>query len=366
MYKLIPGIIIWMLGISVSVIAQNRTHVIQSGETLYSIAREYNVTVQNLKEWNNLQTNELSIGQKLVVNQRSSDRTITHIVKAQETLFSISKKYNVNISEIRSWNGLSGNNLRIGQELVIHQKENDDKDSQSSGSSIVVTNPAQSNTYYTVKSGDTLYGIARAHDMTVDEITELNNLRSNTLSIGQRLTVKANSAPPSVATSAEESFPQGKFLSYRAESTLSLDQLLEKFQMTEAEFKALNPEFSSNSLPRGKKATVLVPATITYSNPYLTNTNLQSLGDTRISRYSASEEGKTTTNGELYNAKELTAAHSNIAMGTIIYIQNPQNNRGVYVRINDRISGSGLKLSDKAWKALDVSSSNPSVQIFQE
>lgn len=366
-YKLCLGMCLWMLSISVTALAQNKSHMVRPGETLYSIAREYDVSVQDLKHWNSLKTNQLSIGQELVIDQRSPADSITHIVEAQETLYSISKKYGVNISEIRAWNNLTGNNLKTGQHLTIHPNDRSTGSSESSpGNSLVVDSSAQNNTYYTVKSGDTLYRIAREHDMAVDELKKLNNLRSNTLSIGQRLTVKANSAPPSVETSVTASSPQGRFLSYRAESTLSLNEVLKKFEMTEAEFQALNPDFTSTSLGKGQKVTVLAPPTSTYSNPYRADANLENLGETGIARYSASEKGKTTTNGELYNPAELTAAHSNIAMGTVIYIQNPHNNRGIYVRINDRLSGGGLKLSDKAWKALDISSVNPSVQIFQD
>lgn len=367
MYQRILGIFICALGISVTAFAQNRTHSVRPGETLFGIAKQYSVSVQNLKDWNDLQANQLSVGQTLIIERRTPEKPIVHTVEKQETLFSISKRYGVNISEIQSWNNLPGNNLRVGQKLTIHlEKPGRNNPQNSSDNSIVVNSSTQNNTYYTVKSGDTLYRIARIHDMTLDELRRLNDLTSNTLAIGQQLTVKSTSAPPSVADVAAESSPQGKFLSYRAKSTLSLNEVLEKFEMTEAEFKALNPDFSSLNLQKGQKATILAPPTRVYSNPYRTDADLKNLGETAVSKYSVSEKGKTTTNGELYNPDELTAAHSNIAMGTIIYVQNPKNNKGVYIRINDRLSGSGLKLSNTAWGVLALSSDKPSVKIFQD
>jgi len=93
---------------------------------------------------------------------------------------------------------------------------------------------------------------------------------------------------------------------------------------------------------------------------------LQDLGSTTVTKYSNSERAKPTTSGELYNPKALTAAHSNISLGSIIFIKNPTNQKGIYVRINDRNSGNGLKLSSAAWQALDFDNSSPKVTIYQD
>lgn len=358
-------VIICSIGWAATTYAQQNTHRVTSGETLYSIAKEYKVTVKNLREWNNLQSNELEVGQSLVVKSPAKEEAVTHIVKAEETLFSISKNYGVSITEIKTWNNLSGNTLEIGQKLKIFPDipAGSNKETRKS---IVVTNTAQQNTYYTVKSGDTLYQIARAHNMTVSELKELNDLTSNTIAVGQRLTVRASSAPPSVAESSVESSPQGKFVSYSIRETQSLEDILTKFRMDEQEFKALNPDISATSFQPGQKVTVLAPASKSYTNPYKTDASLKNLGETAVSRYSTSEKSQTTTSGELYSPAEITAAHSNIALGTVIFIENPANKKGIYIRINDRISGNGLKLSDAAWQALDFSASSPMVNIYQD
>lgn len=348
-------------------LAQQKTHTVESGETLFSIAQQYNITVQKLKEWNNLENNQLTIGQTLIVQSADQKAATTHTVEPQETLFSISKRYGVSIAEIKSWNDLSGNNLNVGQELTIYPSSGADANAgNSSDNSIVVSTTTQQNTYYTVKSGDTLYKIARAHNMTLEELKKLNDLTSNTISIGQRLTVKARSAPPSVAESSTESSPQGKFVNYRIGERQSLEAILNKFRMDEQEFRELNPDVTGSTFQIGQQVTVLAPATRRYENPYKTGAKLKDLGETPVSRYSESEEGQTTTSGELFVPEELTAAHSNIAMGTIIFIENPDNGKGIYVRINDRISSNGLKLSEGAWQALSFSSSSPRVKIYQD
>jgi rare lipoprotein A len=83
--------------------------------------------------------------------------------------------------------------------------------------------------------------------------------------------------------------------------------------------------------------------------------------------YSDADRGKATTNGELYNPDNLTAAHSNISIGSIIFVENPSNGKGIYVRINDRITNAGLKLSHSAFRILDLIPNQPqSVSIYTD
>jgi LysM repeat protein len=354
-----------LLCLAPSLWAQNTTHTVQQGETLFSIAQQYDAEVDQIRAWNNLSGNELAVGQTLIVNKSGADEAITHTVQSKETLFSISKQYNVRIAELKRWNELSNNNLEIGQELTIYPSQAADQQQQS----IVVDKETQQNTYYVVKSGDSLYEIANEHDMTLEELKTLNNLSSNTIRVGQRLTVRGDPAPPpSVSESSEsvQSSPQGKFVVYTVSgSSVSIQEILNKFQMDEQEFRALNPGVSASTFQAGRKLTVLAPPTESYKNPYLSSSNLQDLGATSVSKYSESEKAKPTTSGELYNPADLTAAHSNISLGSVIFIKNKQNQKGIYVRINDRHSGNGLKLSSAAWQALNFNSSMPTVTIYQ-
>ena len=95
----------------------------KSGENLSLIAKKYQCTVTNLKEWNNLTTTSLKVGQKLKVyppTKTSSGGSITHTVKSGDNLWDIAKKYDVSVEQIRKLNGLSSNAvLKIGQKLII-------------------------------------------------------------------------------------------------------------------------------------------------------------------------------------------------------------------------------------------------------
>lgn len=110
-------------------------HIVKPKETVFSISRMYDVSIEDLKKWNNLTSNMLEIDQRLIIKEniesnstankpetkvagRSSGKQY-HVVEPKETLYSISKKYNVAIDELRDWNSLIGNEISIGQELIV-------------------------------------------------------------------------------------------------------------------------------------------------------------------------------------------------------------------------------------------------------
>ena len=146
-------------------------YVVDSGDTLWSIARKYNLSVNELKALNNLSSNALSVGQRLIVGKESSN---DYVVSAGDTLWAIARKFNVSVDDIKALNNLSSNNLSIGMILKIPLYSNKQNEETN---------------VYVVKSGDSLWSIARMFNSTVDEIKSLNSLKSNVLRIGQRLVV---------------------------------------------------------------------------------------------------------------------------------------------------------------------------------
>lgn len=344
------------------------THTVQAGQTLFSIARHYDLAVSDLRQWNELDSDDLSIGQIIRVKPPQTENQLIHTVEPGETLFSLSRRYNVTIAEIQQWNDLETSNLSTGMELTIFRPESDDSqetiqpaeatDTDSiERESIVRQREGGRNTYYTVRSGDSLYRIANQHGLTVEELKQLNNLESDMLRVGQRLTVPSEQpSAPSVAEGAEESTPQGRFVQYRVQSGETGRSILEKFQMTEAELFALNPGLNMNQVSAGQRVTVLLPPTRSFDNPYRSGSDLENLGSVSVFRYSQNDVASPTTSGELYNPEQLTAAHPNIALGRVIYIENASNGNGIFVKINDRHSGDGLKISSAAYDMLDFSS----------
>ncbi len=103
---------------------EQKIHVVKSGENLSLIAKKYKCTVTKLKEWNNLKSTTLKVGQKLKVyppvQSSTNNSATTHIVKSGDNLWDISRKYGVSVEQIRRLNGLNSNAvLKIGQKLII-------------------------------------------------------------------------------------------------------------------------------------------------------------------------------------------------------------------------------------------------------
>ena len=148
-------------------------YIVKPLDTLYSIANKYNMSVQELKSINNLNTDNLYVGQKLLLVPENISEDNIYIVKLGDTLYSIAKRYNISVKDLIDANGIDDNIIVVGQQLVIP----------------VDSNNNDTDNYYIVKSGDTLYSIARRFNTTVNEIQELNGLVNNILSIGQELKI---------------------------------------------------------------------------------------------------------------------------------------------------------------------------------
>ena len=149
--------------------ATDEEYVVKKGDSLYSIAKKYNTSVDNLKSINNIITDSLAIGQIIKLPKKSSMDDNSYIVKKGDSLYSIAKTYNTSVDKLKEINNLTSNALAIGQVLKLPSSN------------------ASENVVYTVKKGDSLYSIAREYGTTVDAIKKLNNITSNTLSIGQKL-----------------------------------------------------------------------------------------------------------------------------------------------------------------------------------
>ena len=153
----------------------NKTYTVKSGDTLWSIAKRFGISVDELKKINNLTSNSLRVGQTLILSKKEEEpiEENTYVVKQGDTLYSIARIYNINVDELKNINNLTSDTLSIGQVLKLNNDNNTD------------------NNYieYIVKKGDNLYSIARKFNVSVDSIKRKNNLKTNVLSIGQSLII---------------------------------------------------------------------------------------------------------------------------------------------------------------------------------
>ena len=196
------------------------TYVVQKGDSLYSIAQKFNTTVDKLKELNNLTSNNLSIGQVLVISEEQgsspSDDYIIYTVKRGDSLWNIARDFDTTVDAIIDLNNLGTTALSVGQTLKIPQK-------------------TESSLTYTVKSGDSLWKIANSFGVTVDSIIQTNNLSSTTLSIGQQLII------PGASTTPEPTPPEDNETQlYVVKSGDSLWSIARQFNTTVSEIRATN------------------------------------------------------------------------------------------------------------------------------
>lgn len=157
--------------------ANENYYIVKKGDSLWSIANKYGITVDKLKDMNNLNNNMISVGQKLLIKDTSSspDVGVYYTVVAGDTLYGIANKYNLTVDELKKMNNLKSNNLTINQKLLVSGTGEDNNSSNYDT--------------YIVKSGDSLWSIASRYNTTVDKLKDINNLSSNMLSIGQKLLV---------------------------------------------------------------------------------------------------------------------------------------------------------------------------------
>lgn len=149
-------------------------YIVKRGDTLYSIALKNNTTVDKLRELNNLNTNTLTIGQILALPiETDIDEYDIYVVNKGDSLWSISRKFNIDINDLIELNNLNDLTLQINQSILVpKQQENIETD------------------IYIVKKGDTLWSISNKLNIPVQTLKELNNLNSNLLKVNQQLKIK--------------------------------------------------------------------------------------------------------------------------------------------------------------------------------
>jgi membrane-bound lytic murein transglycosylase D len=188
-------------------------HVVQKGETLYSISKLYNVSMENLQTWNHLNGGPLSVGKELSLKGPVSAEVVAaipamtageakaaareHVVVAGETLYAIARKYGVTIQNLLDWNNLTDNSpVSIGQKLVVVEPAEEVSAPESKPTTAIapVSTPVQSTATGTithkVAAGESMYQISRKYGVTIKEIMEWNNKADFNVTLGENLTIK--------------------------------------------------------------------------------------------------------------------------------------------------------------------------------
>lgn len=269
---------------------ENTIYTVQKGDSLYSIAKKFNTNVSTIKSANNLQNNLITIGQKLVIPgfTDSTGSNITYVVQKGDSLYTIASKYYTTVNDIKSYNNLTSNILSIGQTLRIPSKD----------TIIIEPDTAAPTNTYTVQYGDTLYSIARNNNLDVNELIRLNNLTDYELYVGQIL---------KLPTLAGEEVSDNEYVVQKGDTLYSIAR---KYNITVDEIKRLN-NLSSNNLSIGQ---VLKISKNDSKDNLTNNTYVVQRGDTL---YSIARKYDTSVN----DIKEKNNLTSNVlSIGQILYI----------------------------------------------
>ncbi len=198
-------------------------HVVERGETLYSISRKHSISVEQLKLFNNLDSERIFVGQKIYLipsvtakNEYVTVRPIPergyHVVQRGETVYRISKMYDLEIMEILEYNNLETFDILENQKIwLIPDRVTPDPQQKRVTEESVETEPEEE-TYHIVQAGENLFRISLRYGMTVDQLKELNDLVTDEISVGQRLAVipgkPVSHPPPARREKARESVPE--------------------------------------------------------------------------------------------------------------------------------------------------------------
>ena len=168
-------------------------HQVTHQETLYSLAKRYKVKVSDILQVNPEAANGLKIGDNLKIPVKGSyfseESTNMHRVKKSETLYSISQKYQISVEQIKQWNNLTGNALAEGQQLVVADPQKHTPIQEKLISSSQAKSIHQNYRIHLVKEKETLFSIAQTYQVSVSEIKKWNRMRDNSLNPGQKLII---------------------------------------------------------------------------------------------------------------------------------------------------------------------------------
>ncbi|MCW0482162.1 LysM peptidoglycan-binding domain-containing protein [Gaoshiqia sediminis] len=231
--------------------------------TLHYIARQFDVDVEDILKYNPEARTGINKGQVLRIPVKADLERIAaqqaekallepevpgevlHRVVGNETLYSISKKYNCSIASILAMNPGAVNGLRIGMELKIQPEEGP----QTTGA------VASEDGYFwhRVVSGETFWGLEKKYDITKDELTELNPVLKNGLQSGLQIRIPMQKVPEIQVVPADES----AFEKYEVGRGETLYSISRRFDVKIPELKRVNPVLNYRGLVAGE--TILVP-----------------------------------------------------------------------------------------------------------
>ena len=145
---------------------KNNYYEVQKGDTIEKIAKQYDISVQYLKDLNNMTEDNIKEKEILIVPLTTLTNIDSYTVQAGDTLWNISKKNNITVEDLKEANNLNSNLLKIGQTLLIPKER-----------------------IYKVEEGDSIYNISQKFDTDIEELIKSNDLQDRSLNLGEELII---------------------------------------------------------------------------------------------------------------------------------------------------------------------------------
>ena len=224
---------------------QYKSHTVARGETVESIAEMYNVNADDIIKLNPEARRGIRKNNVLVIPSKSvkisKDVSVTfknHKVRRKETLYSISKQYGVTIDDIKKFNAkVAKDGLKKGDRIAIpiyKTKSVEVVEVVSGKDEEEIKNETSSFEMYTVKPKETKWGIAHSYGLTIEELEEINPEIKDGLKIGQEIKLPTFKEQPTIASAEKYAF-------YDVKPKQTMYALTRKLGVSEAELLALNP-----------------------------------------------------------------------------------------------------------------------------
>jgi len=179
-------------------------YVIQKGDNLFTIAKKFNVSLEDLKQWNNLEDGTIQSGSKLVLNNakttskdnedapKAETKTVEYVVKNGDNLGVIAKKYSASVSDIKDWNDLEDDNIVVGSRLIVSKKLfiTADNSPKIAKSKAIAQSKNEEVKHYFVKKGDSLFSIAKKYPgVSISDIKKWNGISNESIKPGMKLRI---------------------------------------------------------------------------------------------------------------------------------------------------------------------------------
>ena len=243
----------------------NGKHTVKKGETVFSIAKQYQITPFDIYRLNpdaknGIQENiVLLLPQKTTATKQVKEEVTTHVVAPKETLFSLAKQYEVSVADLKEWNPtLAKSELKIGEEIIVGK----DEVVQENGYVEVAALKSKTETFsYKVLPQETKYGIAKKFNIAIEELEKANPQIKESLSEGEIITIKR-----AVVKEVTKVNNQVNFYTVKQQETLF--GLSKELNISQDELIRLNPELQDGL----KEGMVLkLPKRVTSSGFTLSN-----------------------------------------------------------------------------------------------